>query len=111
MAEVTLEIGGRSYTVGCRDGEEAHLIGLGRLVDAKAQDAGRAMGAMTENRHLLVTALLLADTLKEQPAGGGMAVAAPAPVVDDAETAEAVERLAERMEKLAAMLETGGPNA
>lgn len=102
MAEVTLEIGGRSYAVACRDGEEEHLIGLGRLVDAKAQDAGRAMGAMTENRHLLVTALLLADSMKE-----------PAPVAtgDDAETTEAIERLAEQMEKLAAMLETGGPNA
>jgi cell division protein ZapA len=105
MAEVTLEIGGRSYTVACRDGEEAHLIGLGRLVDAKAQDAGRAMGAMTENRHLLVTALLLADTLKEQPSTAAMSVG------EDDETAEAIERLAERMEKLAAMLETGGPSA
>jgi len=105
MAEVTLEIGGRSYAVACRDGEEAHLIGLGRLVDAKAQDAGRAMGAMTENRHLLVTALLLADTLKEQPSAATM------PVGEDDETAEAIERLAERMEKLAAMLETGGPSA
>lgn len=105
MAEVTLEIGGRSYAVACRDGEEDHLIGLGRLVDAKAQDAGRAMGAMTENRHLLVTALLLADSMKEQPAP------APAQAGDDVETAEVIERLAEQMEKLAAMLETGGPNA
>ena len=109
MAEVTLEIGGRSYTVGCRDGEEEHLIGLGRLVDGKAQDAGRAMGAMAENRHLLVTALLLADALKEQPSGTGGATLTAA--IEDTGTAEAVERLAERMEKLAAMLETGGPSA
>lgn len=109
MAEVTLEIGGRSYPVACRDGEEEHLLNLGRLVDAKAQDAGRAMGSMTENRHLLVTALLLADTLKDEP------VAMPAPAAsassDDDEVAAAIERLAERMERLAAMLETGGPNA
>jgi cell division protein ZapA len=109
MAEVTLEIGGRSYPVACRDGEEEHLLNLGRLVDAKAQDAGRAMGSMTENRHLLVTALLLADTLKDEP------VAMPGPAgsasSDDDEVAAAIERLAERMERLAAMLETGGPNA
>lgn len=109
MAEVTLEIGGRSYPVACRDGEEEHLLNLGRLVDAKAQDAGRAMGSMTENRHLLVTALLLADTLKDEP------VAMPGPAAsassDDDEVAAAIERLAERMERLAAMLETGGPNA
>jgi cell division protein ZapA len=106
MAEVTLEIGGRSYPVACRDGEESHLIGLGRLVDAKAQEAGRAMGSMTENRHLLVTALLLADTLKDEPV-----VQAAGPAGGDDEIAETIERLAERMEKLAAMLETGGPNA
>jgi cell division protein ZapA len=105
MAEVTIEIAGRSYPVACRDGEEAHLIGLGRLVDAKAQDAGQAMGAMTENRQLLVTALLLADALNEQRGG------TPAPTSgaseNDEETTRAIEHLAERMEKLAAMLETG----
>lgn len=106
MAEVTLEIGGRSYAIACRDGEEAHLIGLSKLVDAKAQDASRAMGAMTENRHLLVTALLLADSFKEQ------APSTPAPTVDEGEAAAAaIERLAERMEKLVAMLESGAPSA
>lgn len=108
MAEVTLEIAGRSYPVACRDGEEAHLMGLGRLVDAKAQDAGRAMGSMTENRQLLVTALLLADALNERN-GGSKSAPSMAPVGDD-DAAEAIERLAERMEKLAALLETGGPN-
>lgn len=109
MAEVTLEIGGRPYEVACRDGEEEHLRKLGRLVDARAQDAGRAMGAMTESRQLLVTALLLADSINEQPASG--AVAEPASTADDDAAAESIERLAERMERLAAMLETGGPNA
>jgi cell division protein ZapA len=109
MAEVTLEIGGRSYPVACRDGEEAHLLNLGRLVDAKAQDAGRAMGSMTENRHLLVTALLLADTLKE-PSVPAVASSTDS-AADDDDVAAAIERLAERMERLAAMLETGGPNA
>lgn len=109
MAEVTLEIGGRSYPLACRDGEESHLIGLGRLVDAKAQDAGRAMGAMTENRQLLVTALLLADALNEQQ--GRTAAPALESSRNDEEAAQAVELLAERMEKLAAMLETGGPIA
>jgi cell division protein ZapA len=108
MAEVTLDIGGRSYPVACRDGEEAHLIGLGRLVDAKAQDAGRAMGAMTENRQLLVTALLLADALNEKNVSS---VSVAGSSESDETAAQAIEFLAERMEKLAAMLETGGPNA
>jgi len=109
MAEVTLEIGGRPYEVACRDGEEEHLMKLGRLVDARAQDAGRAMGAMTESRHLLVTALLLADSLNEQPEDASAPQSAS--TADDDAAADAIERLAERMERLAAMLETGGPNA
>ena len=109
MAEVTLEIGGRPYEVACRDGEEDHLRKLGQLVDARAQDAGRAMGAMTESRQLLVTALLLADSLNERPAN--TASTQPASTMDDDAAADAIERLAERMERLAAMLETGGPNA
>ncbi|MGE0775912.1 MAG: cell division protein ZapA [Sphingomonadaceae bacterium] len=108
MAEVLLEIAGRAYPVACRDGEEEHLLGLGKLVDAKAQDAGRAMGSMTENRHLLVTALLLADAINDKPTATiGLTAASPA---DDSEIAFAIERLAERMERLAAMLETGGAN-
>jgi hypothetical protein len=63
---------------------------------------------MTENRQLLVTALLLADALNEKN-GGSASVAASSET--DEETAHAIEFLAERMEKLAAMLETGGANA
>jgi len=86
MAEVNLEIAGRSYMLTCRDGEEDHLIKLGKLVDAKAKDAGRAIGNMTENRHLLVTALLLADSLSEDQKR------APAPDAASADDTEACRR-------------------
>ena len=29
MSNVTLSIGGRSYTVACAEGEESHVLGLG----------------------------------------------------------------------------------
>jgi len=105
---VTLDIAGRSYAITCRDGEEEHLTGLGRLVDAKARDADRAIGNMTENRHLLVTALLLADALNEQQKAK---MGVPLSEKDDEEAAVRVEQLAARMEKLATALETGGVNA
>ncbi len=97
MAQVNIEIAGRSYQLGCRDGEEAHLRALGRIVDAKASDAVRAMGPMTESRQLLVTALLLADSVTDQQ-----------PVSAESDTrwaADAIERLAARVEKLALRLE------
>ena len=65
MAEVSLTIGGRAYRLACRDGEEERLRLLGRLVDARATDAIRAVGRGNEPRELLLTALLLADELDE----------------------------------------------
>ncbi len=50
---------------GCRDGGEARLQELGRLVDARAADVIRAIGQGDEARELLMTALLLADELDE----------------------------------------------
>lgn len=35
MAQVKLEIGGRTFMVTCQDGEEDHLGKLGAMVDAK----------------------------------------------------------------------------
>lgn len=105
MADVTLEIGGRRYDVTCRDGEEPHLRRLGELVDAKAGQARAAVGGLNEVRQLLLAALFLADELVEARSG-----AAPAAAVDPA-TADAIERLAARAERLAERLESAGPNA
>lgn len=112
MADVRIEIVGRSYMLACRDGEEEHLQSLGKLVDAKARDAARAMGSLTENRQLLVAALLLADQINE---GGKPAMSpSPAPAADETalvSAAETIERLAQRLENLAASLEAEAPNA
>ena len=40
MSNVTLLIGGRSYSVACAEGEEAHVEGLGQLIDGKIRDLG-----------------------------------------------------------------------
>lgn len=101
MAQVTLRIGGRDYIVGCRDGEEAHLAQLGRLLDARAEEALRAVGGTNETRQLLLAGLLLADELAS--AGGG-AAPAPAPPADDTLGAR-LEALANRVEAIAAGLE------
>lgn len=101
MATVDVEIASRSYPVACRDGEEAHLRSLAALVDRKARDAAGALGNMGETRQLLFASLLLADDLKEAHGGNLTAIeAAPDPAV-----ADALERLAERMESIAERLE------
>jgi cell division protein ZapA len=116
MASVEIEIGSRRYQVACRAGEEAHLRSVAALVDHKARDAAGALGTLSEARQLLFASLLLADELQEK-GKGAPAPAAPAPPstpapvaqadsADDDFVADALERLAARIEALAEKLET-----
>ena len=107
MANIDVEIAGRRYSVACRDGEEAHLRSLAAVVDRRAHDAAAALGSLTETRQLLFAALLIADDLKEVRAGAGLPDPEPPP--PDPALAEALERLAARMENLAETLEREPP--
>ena len=100
MANIDIEIAGRRYNVACADGEEEHLKSVAALVDRRAKDAGQALGSLSEARHLLYAALLLADDLKDVRSGAGIA-----DPEQDPEIAEALEGLATRVEALADRLE------
>ena len=104
MAEVDLLVGGRTYTIACRDGGEDHLRTLARHVDRKAEEAHAAVGGMNEARQLLFAALLLADEFAEQ------AGSAPEPSSDPA-VAQGLARLATRIEAVADALENAGHSA
>jgi len=105
MAQVQIEVGGRSYQVSCRDGGEARLQELGGLVDARAADVIRSIGKGDEGRSLLMTALLLADELDE---ARSVVAELHAQEVD---RVAALARCAERIDALAAKLENGGQSA
>ncbi len=96
MSNVTLQIGGRSYTVACAAGEEAHVASLGRLIDEKVTQVGGA--SLGEVRQLLFAALLLADELHE-------ARGKSAPASAHSDNAEQLESLAARLEAAAQALE------
>lgn len=107
MAQMKLEIGGRSFMVSCQDGEEAHLAKLAAMVDGKARESGDPAG-LNESRMLLFTSLLLADELH----GAQAATAQPAATADPAQSGPvsgqvvaALEKLADRAEQLANSLE------
>lgn len=110
MSNVTLHIGGRSFTVACADGEEAHIAGLGQVIDDKLSSMGD-MAGQSETRMLLFAALLMADELHE---------AQSAPRAHDAEARDVgaheagvfasdlagrLGAMADRLENLAARLE------
>ncbi|HYD12068.1 MAG TPA: cell division protein ZapA [Allosphingosinicella sp.] len=106
MASIDIEVAGRRYNVACRDGEEAHLHSVAAMVDQRARDASEALGSLTETRQLLFAALLMADDIKEMRAGAGLVEPPPPP--PDPAVAQALERLAARMEALADSLEKDG---
>lgn len=101
MAEVTLKIGDRDYRIGCADGQEAHLEWLGRLVSGRWEAARRASGGLSTERTLLFVALMLADALNDAEKGGG-STPTDNPLLD---------RIASRLEALAAALEDDGRSA
>ncbi|QGN53429.1 cell division protein ZapA [Novosphingobium sp. Gsoil 351] len=103
MSNVSLEIGGRQYSVASADGEEEHVAMLGRRIDEKLRAMGGAAG-QSESRMLLFAALLLADEIHEMTVRGG----APAPPDNGpalARIADGIDAAARRIENLAASLE------
>lgn len=105
MSNVTLEIGGRSYTVACGDGQEAHVAMLGRNIDKKLGSL-KDFARQSEARTLLFAALLLADENHELKNGPEVSppVAIIDPVVGNVNVIE-LEALADQLENLAASLE------
>ena len=107
MAQMKLEIGGRTFMVTCQDGEESHLTKLATMVDAKTRESGDPSG-LTESRMLLFTSLLLADDLHSAQAAPAQPAAAAEPPqtgpISD-QIVAALEKLADRAEQLANSLE------
>ncbi len=107
MAQMKLEIGGRSFMVTCQDGEESHLTRLAAMVDGKARESGDPAG-LNESRMLLFTSLLLADELHGARAANEVAAESSAPARPDPmdeQAMAALEKLADRAEQLANSLE------
>jgi cell division protein ZapA len=101
MAEIAIDIAGRSYRVACRDGEEANLRRAAEMVDAKSREALAGLGALSEGRQFLFAALLLADQLIDRIG----VTPPPPPAQPDPQVVRRVEALADRIEQMAADLE------
>lgn len=103
MAQVALDINGRRYDIACDDGQEAHLRRLGQYIDRRVRELASSVGPVGEARLLVMACLLMADELYEL--GGRLddgAGAEPA----ETRTAAELDGLADRLERIAARLET-----
>jgi cell division protein ZapA len=65
MAEVTVSIAGRTYRIGCSDGDEQHLAGLAALFDDKVEELRSTFGQIGDMRLHVMAALTVADELSE----------------------------------------------
>ena len=101
MGQINVDVGGKTYSLACRDGEEARLTQLAAHLDSKARDLSGALGQVSETRMLLMVGILVTDELFElrdsgKPAAGGSDTAA-------------LGQLAARIDALASALENSAP--
>lgn len=116
MASVVVTIAGRTYRMSCEDGQESHLERLAREVDERMGDLRRSFGEIGEQRLVVMTALTVADELDglrrrleelEQAAQAARTDAERAREEGAERIAEleaAVERTADRVERIAGLL-------
>ena len=65
MAQVTIEVNGRPYVVGCEDGQERRLTELAASLDAQVRQVAMDVGPLGETRLILMGALVMADEIVE----------------------------------------------
>ncbi len=108
MAQVTVKINGYSYTVGCEDGQEGHLMAMAAQVESRI-DSIKALGSSSgENRLLVLAALLMADELHDVRAEADKlrdVVLKAGRGKSEAESARKISKLAARAEQIANGLE------
>jgi len=96
MAQVTINLNGRDYAVGCGDGEEGRIRDLARDLDNRIKGFVGQVGQIGEARLLVLTLLTLADEVAEASNKGAA----------EAALAAGIDALAHRVETVASRLET-----
>jgi cell division protein ZapA len=104
MAQVTLRINGYAYTVGCKDGEEQHLLAMAGELERRIDSIKTRAGQSGESRMLVMAGLLMADELFDLRQRLAAAEAQP-PAGNDPQLALRLNRVAKRAEEIAAGLE------
>ena len=104
MAQVNIEVNGRTYQVGCEDGQAAHLRELAAIIDAQVRQVSAEVGQLGETRLMLMSALLMADELAE--ARGRLALAQGELARLQAEQARVEQKAVQLLEAAASRIET-----
>ena len=65
MARVSININGRKYALGCDDGEEERLGGLGQRLDERITTLANQFGQIGDLRLLVMAGITLLDELED----------------------------------------------
>ncbi|MBD5388878.1 cell division protein ZapA [bacterium] len=66
MSVVSIPIVNKNYPMGCEDGQEARLIELGKMVDARAREILDKIGPLPESALLATLCIVLADEVQNR---------------------------------------------
>jgi cell division protein ZapA len=116
MPQVTVNIADRTYRIACGEGEEPHLERLAAFYDAKIGEMRQAFGEIGDMRLMVMAAIAIADELGEakrriEALEGERKQASPEEDQNgaaEARVVESINRVAERLERLARAFGTGG---
>lgn len=103
MAQIKVEVAGKDYILGCAEDDKDRLGELAKYVDERASALKEKLGHVAENRLLLMTALVIADELKDSLKERGLPAHLSGFSSDElaaiiADTAREVEEVADRLE-------------
>lgn len=117
MAQVSVNIAGRSYRMACEDGEEQHLVDLAATLEARINDLRGSFGEIGDQRLIVMAAISLADEradalaaaarLDEELSRSREVARGAAMTADDAirQIAQAIDDVAARVEQAARALD------
>jgi cell division protein ZapA len=106
VGQVNLTINSRPFAVTCDDGQEARIRRLGQYVDAKVAEFVGNIGQVGEARLLLLAALVIADELADANEALRLERSGTPEANGAAAAASSINGIAQRVEAIAARLET-----
>jgi cell division protein ZapA len=106
MGQIVVTVNGRDFPLTCTDGQEARIRRLAHYVDTKIAEFAKDLGQIGEARLILLAALVIADELSDANEALIEERSRPSPLHDSAAAASGIHDLAERIEAIAARLET-----
>ncbi len=113
MGQVAITIKGSNYQIACDEGQEERLTRLGAYVDERATELVKSVGDVGDMRLMVMASLLVTDKLfdaiaeiEKLRAEAAQSKQSAPPAKTDESLAPLVDAVAERIEDIAANLES-----